>query len=208
MKVRWTIGGLGVIIAALAVGLVLKSCQRSPDPANKIPPSLAKTLDSLDVTKPTFEGRRDSVLRVVTIDTAAAARAQRLAKASRDSAEGFRKRADSLAALASVYADSTFIWRQAYEARTEEAEQLRRSIDSTESALQSERNARASILTSWRESEARRAELERANAGLRTAIAQLEKPCRILGPIPCPSRTVSAVGGVVIGVVALSSSRR
>lgn len=207
LTVRWTVGGLAVIAGALAIGLVFKSCQR-PDDSGKIPAPLERKLDSLAVTAPAHQDRQDSIIRVVMVDTIAARRHAAAATAAKRDAEASRQRADELERQARSRADSAILWRQAYDARTEEAAGLRVSLASTDSALAAEKSARAAALAGWRSETARRMSIEDANQGLRAAIARLEKPCRIVGPIPCPNRTVAFVGGVTLGVVALSSSRK
>lgn len=206
VTVKWTVRGLAVIAGALAIGLVFKSCQ-GPDDSGKIPEKLERKLDSLAVTAPAHQDRQDSIIRVIVVDTIAARRHAAAASAAKRDAEGSRQRADELARQASAEADSARLWRQAYEARTEEAAGLRVSLAQTDSALAAEKSARAAALVGWRSETSRRMALEDANQGLRAAIARLEKPCRIVGPIPCPNRTVSFVAGVTLGVVALSSSR-
>lgn len=207
MTVQWTLRGLAVIVVALVLALALKSCQRS-DVGVKIPPRLERTLDSLDATAATFKAARDSAARIVASDALESARLTRVARIARVESDGFRRAADSIAVLASAQADSAALWREAYDARTTEATQLRVALDTTETALKAERAARANVARLWQNAEIRQRELEHVTDGLRSAITRLEKPCRIVGPIPCPSRTVSAVGGVMLGVVALSSTRR
>ncbi len=207
VAVRWTVRGLAVIAGALAIGLVLKSCQR-PDDSGKIPEKLERKLDSLAVTAPAHQDRQDSIVRVIVVDTLEARRLASAATAAKRDAEASRQRADDLARQASAGRDSAILWRQAYDARTEEAAGLRTSLAQTDSALAAERSARAAALAGWHSETSRRMALEDANQGLRVAITRLEKPCRIVGPIPCPNRTVAFVGGVTLGVVALSSSRK
>lgn len=194
LKIKWTVPTLAIIAVALAVALAVKSWPHSDPQKGKVPPQIAKTSDSLKVTRPEFGARRDSVLRVVVVDTIRAARAERAAKAAELKAEGFRKAADSIAALARAQGDSSFLWKFAYDNRTNEAEHLQFSLDSTKSALASERSARVSVEFLRGDAERRRKIAEETTIpGLERAIAALEKPCRIVGPIRCPSRTVTAV---------------
>lgn len=207
MKIQPSTVGWLTLTGALVVALVFSSCPR-PDEKDKVPAPIQKTADSLEATRPAFDDRRDSVVRVVAIDTARAVRAERLARARKDSAEGFRRQADSLARLAGTSADSATLWRQAYERRTEEADQLRASNAAADSALQAERSARLRVSQLFSESELRRRQAEEVVIpGLERAIAQLEKPCRIVGPIPCPSRRVSFVAGAAAAVAILSASK-
>lgn len=207
MRIQPTTAGLVAIIAALAVALVFSSCPKDPD-EGKIPKALEKTADSLEATRPAADDRRDSVTRLVVIDTARARKAETVAKAATARAEGLRKEADQLAAQAVASADSALLWRRAYERRTEEADQLRTANAAADSALQAERSARLRVAQLFSDSEARRRTAEEVVIpGLRSAIAQLEKPCRILGPIPCPSRKAVLVIATVGTVAAVSASK-
>ncbi len=205
MKIQPSTVGWMTVSATLALVLLFSTCPR-PDPKEKVPAKVQKTVDSLEATRPAFDDRRDSVVRVVTIDTARAVRAERLARARRDSAEGARKEADSLAALARSSADSARLWHEAYDRRTAEADQLRSSNAAADSALQAERSARVNLGQLLGASELRRRQAEEvAIPGLERAIAQLEKPCRIVGPIPCPSRRVAFLAGALGAVAAVSA---
>lgn len=206
MKVQPSTAGWLVVTGALAAALVFSYCGR-PDPdEGKVPAPIAKTVDSLKTTAPDFAERRDSVVKVVTIDTARARRAEAAARAAELRAESERKAADSLAALAATSADSARLWHAAYDRRTTEAANLRVSLDSAHSATASERSARLSLDGLYREAERRRKTAEEvAIPGLEAAIAKLEKPCRVVGPIPCPSRRVAFLAGAVGAVVIVSA---
>lgn len=195
--------------AAVLAGLALLSltCGKDDD-AGKIPAELERKADSLAASRPAFEERRDSVVQILVRDTLESRRLARAAKAARDSAEGSRLRADSIAALASSQRDSAALWRAAYDARTQEAEQLRRSLDSAQAARAAELLARAELTRLWGEAERRRQLAEETVIpGLRDAIARLEKPCRLLGPIPCPSRRASALAGAAATLAAIAATR-
>lgn len=207
MKVQPSTVGWLTVTGALVAALVFSHCGRSDD-GEKVPAPIAKTADSLAATAPEFGQRRDSVVRVVTIDTARARRAEAATRAAELKAEGARKAADSLAAQAATSADSARLWHAAYDRRTEEAANLRVGLDSAKEAAAAERSARLSLDQLFREAERRRTAAENVVIpGLQKAIAQLEKPCRILGPIPCPSRRVSFVAGAVGAVAILSAAK-
>lgn len=202
---RQLLAGAAVLLAGLA--LLSLRCG-GDDEGGKIPPALERTADSLEAGRPAFEERRDSVVRVLVRDTLESRRLARAAQAARDSAEGSRQRADSIASLAASQRDSAALWRQAYEARSEEAGQLRRSLDSAQAAHSAELLARARLEQLWGEAERRRATAEEVVIpGLRQAIARLEKPCRLLGPIPCPSRRASALAGAAAALAAVAATR-
>lgn len=207
MKVQPSTVGWLVVTGALAAALVASHWPRS-EAGEKVPASIAKTADSLKVTRPAADNRRDSLVRSAAADTMRAVRAERLAKAARDSAERFRKAADSAAALARVYGDSAFLWRDAYENRTAEAGQLRTALDSAEAGNRAMTSAAASLRLAWLDADARRRQAEEVVIpGLERAIRQLDQPCRIVGPIKCPSRRVSFVAGAVGAVVILSAAK-
>jgi hypothetical protein len=207
MKIQPSTLGWLAVTGALAVALALSHWPR-PGSGDKVPAEVQRSADSLELTRPATEDRRDSILRLVVVDTARAVRAERLAKARKDTAEGFRKRADSSAALASVYGDSAFLWRDAYENRTAEADQLRLAFAAADSARAAEAMARARFDQLFRDSEARRRVAEEVVIpGLQRAISQLEKPCRLVGPIRCPSRTETALLTVAVGIAAGRASK-
>lgn len=209
MKVpRLALGGAGLLAAGLGVVLAWQSC-RGPD-GPKIPPEVSRRIDSMTVTRPVFDSTQAAGRVMVARDTTAALVAHMRAQHSRDSALLVSALADSLAEVAAraLSADSAAAaWMLAYEARTEEAKRWRRSSDSLESAYQSERSARLTLSGLYGADTLRRIATERINADLRKAISKLEVPCRIVGPVPCPNRTVSALLGVVAGAAAARGSK-
>lgn len=208
MRIQPTTAGWLAVTGALVAALVFSHCGRPGDDEEKVPAPIAKTADSLEATRPEFTERRDSVVRVVAIDTARARRAEAAAKAAQLRADEADKAADSLAALAATSADSARLWHAAYDRRTEEAANLRTSLDSAQAATAAERAARLNLGQLFAESERRRKAAEEVVVpGLERAIAQLEKPCRIVGPVPCPSRRVSFVAGAIGAVVIVSATR-
>lgn len=200
-----TAGLIGVALGAGAM-LALELIPRGS--GDKVSPELEKTADSLKATRPAAEDRRDSTLRLVVVDSVRAVRAERLAKARKDTAEAYRKVADSLAALANVYGDSAFLWRDAYENRTAEADQLSQSLAAADSARGAELANAGRFRLLWIDAEARRRAAEEVVIpGLQRSIAQLEKPCRLVGPIRCRSRTETAVLAVLGTVAAVKASK-
>jgi hypothetical protein len=186
------LGAAGVVIAALLIAYLFKGCGGPDQP--KIDPKTQKTIDSLDVTKPEFKKQQDSIITVVIHDTVKAAAVDRAADQSRARAQIAEHRADSIAAIAREHADSALLWRQAYDARTTEADTLRKAVAQKDSALKSERSAFANLSILYAKDTTRRLVIEGVNEGLKRDIAKLQQPCTVpgtFGKIPCPSRTVT-----------------
>jgi hypothetical protein len=196
-----TIGGV-VIIIVLA-GYVMKSCQHPSGPGAKIPVATQRTLDSLDITRPAFTRATDSIITLVIHDTVQSTQFQAAARRAAQSASVAQRRADSLASDAATAHDSATAWHSAYAARTEEASQLRVVIANDSAALAREISARQHLATLYGADTLRRIAIEKVNSDLRSAIARLEQPCRLIGPIRCPSRitvaVLAGVGGAVAG---------
>lgn len=189
----------GTVILLILGGLWLWSRHKGNEP--KIPKETQETIDSLRVTKPAFDHTQDSIRRIVVYDTMQATRAQAAAEKARASAQAQQHRADSLAVVARTSADSATAWHRAYDARTEEAVNLRTAFAEKDSAYRSERHARQALEVNYGADTTRRIAIEKVNKDLLQAIDRLEQPCRVLGPIPCPSRTVAAVGTGILGLI-------
>jgi hypothetical protein len=119
--------------------------------------------------------------------------------------------ADSNAVLARASAtarDSAEHFRVAFENEHDAFTHEQKRGDSLEIALTSQRAATAKAEASAREnqiadsvSQFRLARVEASNASLVREAARLSGDCQILPFIPCPSRTVGIIGGVVAGGV-------
>lgn len=206
---RLALGGAALLAIGLGVLLAFQSC-RDSDPGPKIPPEVARRIDSMAITRPAFDSTQRAGRVEIIRDTTAAIVARRAAARSDSLAKLSEQRADSLAEVArdAKTSDSAAVaWMLAYEARTEEASALRVSRDSARTAYASEHRALLTLSGLYAADTLRRTETERINRDLRTVISKLEKPCRIVGPIPCPNRTVSALLGVAAGVGAAKGSK-
>lgn len=192
-----------VLLIALLVVLIMINW--SDDTRPKIEPKLQKALDSSDATKPAFDARVDSLVRIAVLDTALALRESERADSIARVARRARLQADSLARTGRE-------WEAAYAARTEEARQLDSAYVVKDSAWRAERKSRIEFQGLATEEANRRRSLETLNSGLRSTIATLERPCRLVGPIPCPNRrtvsVLSALGGYLAGSVAPAPIRR
>lgn len=195
-SIKWTLPM--VVIAILGAGLAFKSCQK-PTPTDNLTPPEHKTIDSLKNTQPTFAKTQDSIIHIVVVDTQHAAVSRKAEIAAKASAARAEHRADSIAAIASSMAD----WKSAYDARTQETVGLKLAVQHADSIAADERDARIKLSTAYGADTLRRVAIEKLNVGLVKTIGELQRPCKIVGPIPCPSRTVTAVlsgiGGAIAG---------
>lgn len=197
---KWTVPGLVVIIAALAIALAVKSWDRPDDP--KIPPGLQKTIDSLEATRRPSVVTRDSIIRLVVHDTVRAAGSSARGDSAARAAAASQVRADSLAALARVSADSATLWHSAYDAQRQTSDSLRVAVAAKDSAYRAERDARAKLLLVVRAATIRMNAIQDANDRLVKRIGELETPCKIIGPIRCPSRTMTMLitAATIVGI--------
>lgn len=203
---RAKIAGLsvaGLVVVILLVAWALKSCEAPDHP--KIPPQDQTTLDSLKRTDSSFHRQQDSIITIIIHDTVKANAVNASAEKSKANAAVIGRQADSLAKLAEVAktaADSAREYHNAFDARTRERDTLLVTIVKKDSTLRVER----AVASGWRDlyvaDTARRVATEDINRRLQRDIARLDTPCRIVGPIPCPSRTVVGVVSAVAGVLA------
>jgi phytoene dehydrogenase-like protein len=187
------------LIAALAVVLVLDRC--APAPRDKIPEKVARQGDSLRATAPEFRQRQDSALREIVRDTISVVLHTDRSAAAERRAAAARRQADSLARTEAA-------WREAYDARTEEAGALGIALVEKDSAWRDERSARLRFQSLYAADTLRRVALESFSAGLQAAIKKLDAPCRLVGPIPCPDRRSSALLAGALGIAAGRASRK
>lgn len=211
-KAKLAGAGLGIVaIAAAVLGLawMFKSCQ--PEPAPKIPPKTQRAIDSLTMTKPSFDASQVAGRQQVARDTIRASVQKRQASQAEASANFAKLTADSLAQTAAALhsADSAALaWKEAYDARTREAEAWHVASIRNDSAYRAEHDARVAMTALYEADTLRRHAIEAVNLDLQKAIKKLEAPCRIVGPIPCPNRTVTMVGSVILGAVAGAAAKR
>lgn len=198
---------LAVLAGAICLAWFFRSCQREPPP--KIPPATQRSIDSLVITKPVFDSTQVAGRQQVARDTLVAVSHRRRAVQAEASAQVSKATADSLAVAAEKIkqTDSAVTaWKDAYQARTLEAESWRLAAVRNDSAYQSERRARLGLAQLYGADTLRRNAVERVNTELQTAILRLQQPCKVIGPISCPSRTVtmavSLTAGAVIGFFA------
>lgn len=195
------VGIVGVIAIIVAVLFGLRGCHTTPGP--KIDVKTQHSLDSLKITKPAFDSTQKAIAAAVARDTIITIIHDKASAVALAASVEARTRADALALEARTALDSATAWHRAYDARTEEAGKLRTALAEKDSALTSERSALFRLSGAYASDTLRRNSIERVNKGLVDDIAKLQQPCRIIGPIPCPSRTASAllagVGGALAG---------
>lgn len=198
-KLATSVSFLWIVIAALGALALLATFRRPPAPL--IPPETRALIDSLRATK-----QRDAS----TIDSlrSSSAKAQARGQGAIETARGVVTRstvdrylADSLAVQA-LKTDSTAkqaeLYRLAYQARSREADSLRRAFALADSAHRSDSLAIALLKGAAVVSDARAVKLEQLNAQLEDVAKKAERGCRVLW-MRCPSRTEAAIGGVVVG---------
>lgn len=183
---------IGLAVALALLTLSFQRCgQRGAGNAPKVPADVQRVLDSLSVTAASAQKRADSLLRLVGRDTARVRVIQYRVDTLLVSLQNIESIADSLASVGKYEA--------AYRAARLATDTLHVVVDSLQAALGAERMARSRLLMVYTADTLRRSRTEQVNVRLQETIAQLEKPCRVIGRVPCPSRTVSFTGGVLLG---------
>lgn len=94
------------------------------------------------------------------------------------------------------------LWKDAYDARTVEADTLRQALASKDSAYREATRSANLFRLAVDTSDGRRRSLEAVNADLAAAVKKSERGCRFLF-IPCPTRTQTAVAGIVVGAATM-----
>lgn len=195
------LGIVGVILGIIVLTLTLRGCHVDPGP--KIDPATQHSIDSLKITKPAFDSTQHAAAQAVARDTIVTVIHDRASNVTLTEARTAQARADALAIEAGRATDSATAWHRAYDERTIEAGKLRTSLAEKDSALTSERSALFRLSGAYAADTLRRLAIEKVNRGLVDDIAKLNQPCRVIGPIPCPSRTIvalaSGVGGALLG---------
>lgn len=185
---------LAVILLGVAAFAIWDHLRPLPGPS----PATRQLQDSLKVTKPQYEARRDSLKATETREVAQGTKADARSHASEAVARDRAHLADSLAQLARVASsarDSARFWQAAYEEKGKALTSALTALSEAREVGERERGARLAAQTRADEAERRIEGLERLNAGLAKdlAAAQRAARCRVAGLVPCPSRTVAAL---------------
>lgn len=195
-----------IIVAIVAIGYTIANNRADPKP--KIAPELQAKMDSLDMTKKSFEHAQDSLRHVVIYDTVKASVHAAAATRATAAAKAAQHVADSLAVAAQDAHDAGESWHKAYDARTEEAVGLRVAAAKSDSAYRFERDARLTLSELYKADTLRRVAIQDLNVGLKKTIEGLERPCKVVKYLSCPSRTTTAVISAVTGALAGFSAKR
>lgn len=197
---------LWVSIAAvtfLAIGLMFR--RSAPTPL--IPPEVRQEIDSLKASgakdRATLDSLKTSAVAAQERGQVGAGHAEVIVTRSRVDAH----RSDSLAAEArrqALNADSALrvadLYRQAYDSRTLEADELQRAVDTLIVAHKADSTAIALFKGGLLISQQRVAGLEHLNAELQDVVKKAEQGCRFLF-WRCPSRTTVFIVGGTVGAI-------
>jgi hypothetical protein len=193
---------VAIFVAVLVIAVaVFALCFRPPSP-KPIPPKDQHTLDSLAITKPTFDSsiqasvQRETVYvrRVDTLRTT-------IVRLERKT-DTLRVRADTLAAAA----HDSGSWHAAYTARTLEADTLRTVVVHLDSALGIEHLARLDADQRGVGLQNRLTVAEGLNQRLAADVKKAAE-CRVLW-MRCPSRTrVAVVSGVLAASLTAAATK-
>jgi hypothetical protein len=187
-----------VTVVIIGVFLLVRGCHREPSvPDDKLSPEAKKIIRMLDSTAADWRREADSLRTVVVHDTVRAVSFRTIEDRTKVSAAVAERLADSLSRTAS----SAEEWHAAHDARKAEADTLKLALVAADSVADAERHARVALGIAYGADTLRRVALERLTSDLRTTIGQLEKPCRIVWKLGCPSRTTTAGAGLLLGLL-------
>lgn len=201
---------LWLLIAGLVLLALAGACGKDAPQteAEKLSPETVERFERLARDSARHFARQDSLKRAAAAADSAAALAEREADRARSAAARQRVRADSAAALArasTTGSDSARYFEAAFLAERARADSIARSDSLNRRAVG---DLRAGMRAeSARADEAAQREQAQADVvrRLRADIAKLERPCSVpltFGKVPCPSRKVAFVGGVIVGTTA------
>lgn len=192
---------LGIVLGAVIVLGLVAYCSKRGESA--IPPKVQQELDSLRKTRQQDSTVIDSLKSSSRLSLGRSDSLVSKGHATLANADKVRQKAEEAAFYARQALsaqDSAKRWQEAYEARSDEADSLRRVVTYLDSANTERERARQSIQSALALSESRRLRSEKLNEDLAAVIKSQERGCRIVGLIRCPSRTVVGVVGLVGGV--------
>ncbi len=192
---------IGLAAAALVIVLALVAyCRPKPAP---IPRAEQKTIDSLDATRPAFDSSRAASVRIETLYVARSAEKSRTAGRVAQVADSLRDVANALQRAAEAERDTSSQWYGVATARKQEADSLRVANGTLVSALADQVMARTAAQARATAAETRLLAVGELNARLAEDVRAGDR-CRVLYVASCPSRKVAAIGGVVVGALAVA----
>lgn len=183
---------VAILIAALVVGAGLVAyCRPTPTP---IPRTEQRTIDSLAITKPSFDSTTHALAQRETIFVAQSRQNAQIAALVRRTADSLRQVANVAEASARAARDTSSRWFRVAQLNRQEADTLRVALDAAtirgnqlDSALVASRE-RGNLLN------ARLLSVEDLSHRLAADVAKPD-PCRVLFVARCPSRKTSALLG-------------
>ncbi len=198
---EFTIGGLLVVIVALWIAY----CREKPTP---IPEREQHTLDSLDITKPSYVARRDTLVRVESVYIAQSAVNRAGARQVQRAADSLHAVANAAQRLAEARDDTISAWRTVAIVRGEENDSLRAANSRLDSALTHQIAARTAADARASADSSRLYSSEDLNRRLAADFRRADPPCRMLVVARCPSRTTVALIGAGVGYLVSRSDVR
>lgn len=195
---RWPAISLTVGVAAVAL-VAFAFCRAKPTP---IPTREQHTIDSLAITKPGYQARRDTFVRVESIYVAQSAGNARQARQARHAADSLHALANAAQRVAEAERDTSSRWHDVAVLRGIENDSLRVANTGLDSALAQQIRARTAADARSSADSARLYSSEDLNRRLAIDLQRASPPCRIAWAFKCPTRTQTAVVSLGLGVLA------
>lgn len=194
-------------LAGVAAVIVLGQCNAKPTK-----PSIAKmnkTEDSLSSARDTLQTNLIQSAEERRLSALAQLESKKREAVIRARADAANRRADSLAVLALATDSTMSLWRMAYVARDSEAKAL--AADTVELRLQKDSLVADTLRLRHDLDNVQKyvSGVERFNADLKHDLLVINE-CRIVGPIPCPSRTATMATTALFTtlVIVIAGSRK
>jgi hypothetical protein len=194
-----------LVVIAAVVGCIMVTARCAPE--RGLPPKVQEAVIRHEVQTVIDTAAVHRLERAAAAESLKAQREKAIARAAKASADSAGRRADSLlvvASLAKSDAEAAAGYRQAELERHRQVDSLQVALDGQTKATAAA-EARADSIAAAKSIETTRA--NRADATLSQVIPVAEgKDCRIARVITCPTRTQVAIGGILVGVVALAAA--
>lgn len=195
-----TVAGI-VTVAALSY---LRPKPIAPNAAN-----IQRTDDSLSSARDTLQTNLIQSARERAVSARAQIASANREAASRALAAAAKRRADSLAILARASDSTSTLWRMAYDERDAEVKAL--AADTVELRAQKDSLVQDTLRLRHDLDDVQKYVIgvERFNGTLKADLERVTE-CRIVGPIPCPSRTQTMAGTALVTtlLIVIAGSRK